>query len=203
MGKKFLKTNNGIINIFIFILLVVSSLIYYFTREIQLLFALSDWWFLLESFVPCFLLFLLLYRLKSNVKWLEDIENRLFVICLVGLPVLILSGKHTKDYDWNYINTTGGIITYGVIDEIQLAEGTGYITIHYKEKNNINKELELSRSLTFAKKLSVGDTVLLLHSLDYKISFFYDKNPTHEKIQRCKNGCYYINGKIVDSLDNQ
>ncbi len=141
--------------------------------------------------------------MKSNIKWLEKVENRLFILCSVALFILYLSSRHQDKFDWNYIDTTGGVITCGIVKEIKISYSSGNITVEYKKKDLEQiEEVWLPGNSAYAKKNSVGDTVLLLHSLDYSIHFFYDRHPTHEKIQQCKNGCYYINGKIVDSLDN-
>ncbi len=51
------------------------------------------------------------------------------------------------------------------------------------------------------EKISISDTVLILYSIKKpNISFLYKTLPTKAEIEQFKNGCFYLDGEIVDSL---
>lgn len=181
------------------IFILLGGVSFYFFKEIDLVITSKRYVYIILFLLPPLLLLILLNRLKLNLRWLKGNVALLFSVSF--LVFIVISYKHHKVHDKEYIDKTGGIINVGIIKEAKVSYGTGYITVFYKNNQKLQSEIILIRSKTFVEDISTGDTVLVLSSLDSRVCFLYDKHPTKEKIQQCKEGCYYLNGQIVDSLD--
>lgn len=192
---------NRTINVILLIFILLGGVAFYFFKEIDLIINSKRYVYNVLFLLPPLFFLLLLNRLKPTLKWLKG--NVALIFSVLFLVFIVISYKHHKIQDKKHIDKTGGFISVGIIKGSKVSYGTGYITISYKNNKKLQSEINLIRSKSFVKDVSVGDTVLILSSLDNKVFFLYDKHPANEKIQQCKGGCYYLNGQIVDSLDFQ
>lgn len=130
------------------------------------------------------------------------IETVLFVICVTTVVFIVISGRHHRTIDKEYIDKTGGVMSVGIIKEIEISYGSSYITISYINNLKSQFRTKFSRSASFVDDISVGDTILILSSImDNTRDEFLYKHPAKEKIQQCKEGCYYLDGRIFDRFE--
>lgn len=181
----------------LFMLIILACVSFYFIKEIDLDIAKNGYVYIILFFLPPLLLLILLKRLK---KW--SIETVLFVICVTAVVFIVISGRHHRAIDKEYIDKTGGVMNVGIIKEIEISYGSSYITISYLNNQKSQFGTKFSRSASFVDDILVGDTILILSSIiDSTIDEFLYKHPAKEKIQQCKDGCYYLDGRIFDRFE--
>jgi len=139
---------------------------------------------------------LLYFVLKIIYRKLHKPFFFLFAIMCLGILGLEYRNKSIEDI----INKDGGLLSLGIVKNKYS---------YYNDQNNIFVELISGKSNIYNfhvkdyvySKLNENDTLVLLFSVNCKEWLRpYDFDPSPELIQKCKKGCFYKDGKIVDEL---
>jgi hypothetical protein len=77
-----------------------------------------------------------------------------------------------------------------------------YVYYYYKGEKEITRVGMNSKKPSF-NSIHKGDTVLIMYAVEYRHwNHLYRLHPTPEELNRCRNGCFYFNKQIQDTIPN-
>lgn len=138
-----------------------------------------------------YLIALILKFIKADVPYFWSA-----IICIAFFIFFIMK---LIDKDKNEIKNNGGKLVPAKIYSLSnTAKGGSSVLVQYKVIDNFLYTSVYCNRANY-DKLSVGDTVLIIHSLYcYSNTIDYKLFPSRIEINRALNGCLYINGELVD-----
>ena len=190
-----MKINNRIIDITLLVIWIITTLLLYFQRKIFPC-GLNYLGIILIIFLVIMALILNLLLKRNKVQ-----NNRFYIVAFATLFLGVISVKNfQKNTIQDLIQDGGGVTTASVYEKFAYYNSPYKIYVKYFVDGTITKKSYACEKEVY-NSISVKDTILLVYSIkcsDRSIPYKYF--PTSEEIERCKDGCYYLGGKIEESL---
>ncbi|MBO7145356.1 MAG: hypothetical protein J6W13_11095 [Salinivirgaceae bacterium] len=129
-----------------------------------------------------------LLKSNTNIDAAPSLFVTLFIIFIVSLAFVFFSKKQIK----KEFNEYGSVVTIAVIDNIYNYRLNHSIDFHYKTLSDITVRVNNICGEEISKAKSISDTILIRYSRlshnKYKVFNYF---PTHEEIQKYRNGVLY------------
>ena len=180
------------------LLVVLSAIIMYVFISYEKLFGCSEDYFNLLMLAYFFLVPILIYK-SIEITYKKLYKPLFFLMVVLGLGFLTI--RKTINHYKTIIDNNGGVVIVGVINEKYSYYNTPnniFVKSNIEGEDRVN-QFPISQNLY--NILSINDTVTLVYSIicnDWILP--HDFTPSPYLIKKCKDGCYYKDGKIVDEL---
>ena len=100
------------------------------------------------------------------------------------------------------IEEFGGVVIPVVVNDKHASiKSSEWVKCQYEVDGNVYSS-KIYCDIEVYNKITIGDTILIIYSIRCpERNLLYKFFPTSKEIAKFKNGCYYIDGHLVDSIE--
>lgn len=139
------------------------------------------------------------YIISIILKHKKAIKVIYFAIIPI-IPVFIIFNLIDNRQEKLFL-TNKYIITKGVVIKKGRQKMSASITVSYSKNSNKVKTKRSIDTKDF-KNIHLGDTVLMRYDVNCGyLSGIFNIFPTKTQLEKCKNDCYYDNGKLIEKIE--
>lgn len=151
-----------------------------------------------------FPIILLYYLIKNIFKTPKKYTILFSLLAYMIFYVFVLFAEKNRKLE-SYKKYGQMIIPAVVFDKAASSRGGQaglYVYYYYKGEKEITRVGMNSKKPSF-NSIHKGDTVLIMYAVEYRHwNHLYRLHPTPEELNRCRNGCFYFNKQIQDTIPN-
>lgn len=151
-----------------------------------------------------FPIILLYYLIKNIFKTPKKYTILFSLLTYMVFYVFVLFAEKNRKLE-SYKEYGQMIIPAVVFDKAASSRGGQaglYVYYYYKGEKEITRVGMNSKKPSF-NSIHKGDTVLIMYAVEYRHwNHLYRLHPTPEELNRCRNGCFYFNKQIQDTIPN-
>jgi hypothetical protein len=200
---------NTIVVVCLFVLLTIN-LIYIYNDAITNYYGIEKlnlpviYFNLLYFGFRIFPIILLYYLIKNIFKTPKKYTILFSLLTYMVFYVFVLFAEKNRKLE-SYKEYGQMIIPAVVFDKAASSRGGQaglYVYYYYKGEKEITRVGMNSKKPSF-NSIHKGDTVLIMYAVEYRHwNHLYRLHPTPEELNRCRNGCFYFNKQIQDTIPN-
>ncbi len=146
----------------------------------------------------------MIYLLNKTLKLFGvDKNGREGFVAMLVLFIIFLSYVSFRILGQEEIDEHGGVVASFVIyEKANISRSRSKTIRSYRKEEGHKVYCSFKATQEEAELFSIGDTLLAVYALrNTKIAFLYKEKPSSAEIQRFKDGVYYLDGKLIDSVD--
>jgi len=151
-----------------------------------------------------FPIILLYYLIKNIFKTPKKYTILFSLLAYMIFYVFVLFAEKNRKLE-SYKKYGQMIIPAVVFDKAASSRGGQaglYVYYYYKGEKETTRVGMNNKKPSF-NSIHKGDTVLIMYAVEYRHwNHLYRLHPTPEELNRCRNGCFYFNKQIQDTIPN-
>lgn len=203
------KQKETIVVICLIVLLILNSiyiyndaiLLYYGVKSFDLPLVYRNILYNSICFFPIILLFQIIRRIFNFNFNKSFIFSMLIYSFLFGFTAYKEKNRKLESY-----KEYGQMIIPAVVFDKAASSRGGqaglYVYYYYKGVKETTRVGMNNKKPSF-NSIHKGDTVLIMYAVEYRHwNHLYRLHPTPEELNRCRNGCFYFNKQIQDTIPN-
>ena len=198
---------NTIVVACLFVLLTIN-LIYIYNDAITNYYGIERfnlpilYWNIIYYIIEFLPIILLYYLVKSIFKTSKKYTILFSLLTYMIFYVFVLFAEKNRKLE-SYKEHGQMIIPAVVFDKAASSRGGKaglYVNYYYKGEKETTRVGMNSKKPSF-NSIHKGDTVLIMYAVEYRHwNHLCRLHPTAEELNRCRNGCFYFNGQIQDTI---
>lgn len=200
---------NTIVVVCLFVLLTIN-LVYIYNDAITNYYGIERfnlpilYWNIIYYIIEFLPIILLYYLIKSIFKTPKKYTILFSLLTYMVFYVFVLFAEKNRKLE-SYKEYGQMIIPAVVFDKAASSRGGQaglYVYYYYKGEKETTRVGMNNKKPSF-NSIHKGDTVLIMYAVEYRHwNHLYRLHPTPEELNRCRNGCFYFNKQIQDTIPN-